>query len=159
MVASVEPIVEYPFRHADQFFKMLDRVDRIHQEAIRQSLFRVGRNSRFDMFRELTTGARSGRFYRYGSLLHQASAPGEFPARLTGKLAASTRYVVRGSDELEVGSQDPSIPYPEYLEGGTRKMKRRPFIEPISNRWAQELAIILVDFSRTALSKGRGTRL
>jgi hypothetical protein len=73
-------------------------------------------------------------------------------------MSRGIRYSVRGIEELEVG---PSIGarYPEYLELGTRKMKRRPYIELISNQFAQQLAILLLQFSRTALSKGRGTRL
>lgn len=70
----------------------------------------------------LTTGAKTGRVYKFRGGLHQASAPGEAPANRTGNLRKSLSFKAR-SHELEFGYQ---APYGKYLEWGTRKMAPRP---------------------------------
>lgn len=86
---------------------------------------------------EVLRGQRSGHVYRkypYKST-YTASAPGEPPARRTGNLrlhwngtidTASSKGGVTVSIVLE--SQER---YSGYLEGGTRKMKARPFHDRI----------------------------
>lgn len=87
------------------------------------------------------TGARSGRVYttyfftdKAGNVRpigsrppHQASAPGEAPARDTGKLIRAMRYNSRrlpnGAEVIVQNEAD----YAMYLEFGTSKMQPRPF--------------------------------
>jgi HK97 gp10 family phage protein len=73
----------------------------------------------------LTTGPRTGRVYTIRGKKHQASAPGEAPARRTGRLAKSVGYKVTGFDELVVGEE---APYASFLENGTGRMKPRPHL-------------------------------
>jgi len=72
-----------------------------------------------DLVEELradTLRKKTGRLYRIKGKSHQASAPGETPARLSGAYSKSAGYTVRGN-ELEFGV---SVPYGEYLEYGTK---------------------------------------
>lgn len=163
MVASVQPFQTIPAEHALAVFRLMDAMPRMTHGAIRRGMYDIGQEARTWLIRRLTTGSRSGRTYRlYGDLrrragktLHKSSAAGEFPARLTGDLARSSDYSVRGSRELEVGT---GPEYSKYLEFGTRFMDRRPFIETTSNQFAQQFALLLVRHTRVALDRGRATR-
>ena len=92
-------------------------------------------------YRRKLSGARTGRVYTTyfftdgaGNVRpighrppHQASAPGEAPARDTGELIRSMRYNskrLRDGAEIIVRNE---APYATYLEYGTSKMLARPF--------------------------------
>ncbi len=163
MVASVQPFQSLPDEHALAVFRLLDKAPLLARQVIRRGLYDIGAEATAYLERRLTTGPRTGRTYRLAGEvrrrarkdLHRASAAGEFPAKLTGDLAKSTDYRVRAARELEVGV---GMPYGPHLEFGTRYMDRRPMIEPTSNQFAQQFAILLVRFSRIALDRGRATR-
>lgn len=72
----------------------------------------------------LTTGKRTGRIYIIRGRKHQASAAGEAPAKLTGRLAKSVGHDVRGK-RLTVGEREP---YAGWLERGTSRMAARPHL-------------------------------
>jgi len=69
----------------------------------------------------ITTGSRSGRMYGK----HQASAPGEPPARLSGKLSKSIEFrrVNQYASSVRVTKE-----YAIFLEYGTGKIQPRPFM-------------------------------
>jgi HK97 gp10 family phage protein len=75
--------------------------------------------------KDLMTGSGSGEIYG----THQASAPGEPPAVLTGNLKNSIRAAAVGdgssSWEVRVGAE-----YGAPLEFGTARMEPRPFMRP-----------------------------
>ncbi|PKN85445.1 MAG: hypothetical protein CVU46_11070 [Chloroflexi bacterium HGW-Chloroflexi-8] len=72
-------------------------------------------------------GAKHGRLYQRGKIVHQASAPSEPPAIDTGHLANSiqAQKVKVGSARINVGAA-----YGVNLELGTSKMAARPFLKP-----------------------------
>lgn len=71
---------------------------------------------------------KTGRVYRRGRVVHQASAPGESPATDTGTLASRVFHSVEaGGMEASVWSD---VNYSVYLEMGTRRMAPRPFLAP-----------------------------
>lgn len=143
-----------PTRHADYYLRVFDDLPEGHRLAIRDALHDSGNEARKWIKRKLTTGRRTGRIYRIFGRNHQASAPGEFPAKLTGKLSRNVRYDVRGAAELEVGIRKfGNVPYPMFLEFGTRKMARRPYIEEASNEFANRLAMELVYYTRVSIVK------
>ncbi len=75
------------------------------------------------------TGKRSGRIYRRGKRIHQASAPGEAPAVDTGFLRTSiAAFNVKREGDDVIGQVAAHAKYAIYLEKGTRKMKPRPFL-------------------------------
>lgn len=56
---------------------------------------------------------------------HRASAPGEAPANLSGVLQQSIRFIVHGSNSMEFGAD---APYAAFLEEGTKRMAKRPYL-------------------------------
>ena len=87
---------------------------------------------------------KSGRIYRYrlnGRLInHQASAPGEPPARLTGKLESSLKIRTPGATSMTYSAGTDEVIYAKFLEEGTIKMAPRPFMSK-SVRDNQGLAV------------------
>ena len=155
MVSSTRRFLSRPTRHGYIAFEFLDRVSIWSLRGIRRALYEIGGEAQRDIVHRLTTGRRTGRFYAYRGRIIQASAPGEHPARRSGKLARSVDYRVRGWYELEVGIRG-NFPfnYPAALEFGTIKMERRPYIEPASNRFGQEMALRLAEFAPVELRRG-----
>lgn len=87
-------------------------------------------------FRSKMEASRGGRVYTHelrtinGRVLpvrkrprgpHKASAPGDFPAKDTGRLINSIRKETT-SDEMTIGT---TMFYARYLKRGTKRMKRR----------------------------------
>ncbi len=83
---------------------------------------------------KIRTGSRSGRVYQTSRGPHQASAPGEPPASLTGDLAASIthRKMTKSSDVISVGSNSyyaKTLEFGGFNEQG-RYIAARPFLYP-----------------------------
>ncbi|WP_312144228.1 hypothetical protein [Brevundimonas sp.] len=79
----------------------------------------------------------SGRIYGK----HQASAPGEPPAKDTGALSANTNaddQIRREGDDL-VGRIVANSAQAEALEKGTERMAARPFLTLLATDYADEL--------------------
>jgi hypothetical protein len=75
----------------------------------------------------IQTGTKSGRLYRRGSRVHQASAPGEAPATDTSFLVNSIGMRPAGKDAYEVKA---AAKYALPLEVGTARVAARPFMVP-----------------------------
>ena len=75
---------------------------------------------------------KSGRFYRYNLngriITHRASAPGEPPARLTGRLENTISTRTPGSTSMTYSAGNDEVIYARFLEEGTVKMEPRPFM-------------------------------
>jgi hypothetical protein len=92
------------------------------------------------------TGARTGRIYttlfftdRFGQVHpygsrppHQASAPGEAPARDSGHLLSMMRVKSENVIGGVIIRYEAHALYAKYLEFGTRNMAPRPFMRPIA---------------------------
>lgn len=93
--------------------------------AIRQTFFWLGKDL-YAGSRDLTKrGPRAGRIYKWHGKKMRASAPGEPPQRISGKLRESIGIKVQGAQSLTFGAK---APYASYLENGTSKMAQRPFL-------------------------------
>lgn len=121
--------------------------DSIFKTGIRNALFEIGRENVRHTRRLIRDPNKNGRIYRIKGRIHQASAPGEAPANLSGKLAKTMGYNVRGSKEMEFGDKEE---YGKYLELGTKnqdgsiRMKRRPHLEKtVDDRGNENAAILL----------------
>lgn len=101
--------------------------------AVKPLIATYGQLLRRDIIRSMVEEPKTGRIYtRPGGRLHQASAPGEAPARDTGKLIDSMK--VRMSDAGWTAVVGASAPYARYLEQGTSRMLPRPAWEPARQR-------------------------
>ena len=85
------------------------------------SWLRRVRNEATITFRAGMLGPHTGRIYRRRGKPHQASAPGEYPAKDTGRLLASLK-AASNPQEAVIGT---NMPYSKWLREGTRKMARR----------------------------------
>lgn len=84
-------------------------------------------------FADGMNGSHSGRTYiRPGGRVHQASAPGEFPAKDSGALLKSIGTEVTAT-YMRVGT---NMPYSIYLRYGTSKMAPRKMSkEALTETW------------------------
>lgn len=100
---------------------------RLHKKGMRKSLNEIGLEVREEDRKLIKSPPKTGRIYYIKKLKrhHQASAPGEAPANMIGKLARSAGYRTRNHQEMEVGER---VPYAKFLEIGTKKMKPRPHL-------------------------------
>ena len=101
------------------------------KEGVRQGLLAVGPEIKKEVVRLIKGHPNSGRYYIINDKLHQASAPGEPPADLTGNLADSVNYTMRGSDTLIIGDRADMAPYGKWLEGFVpNRIAPRPHLLP-----------------------------
>lgn len=119
--------------------------------GIRQALQKTGKTLRDYARKEiLDKTKKTGRIYHYMdvkrlkrggikmfSRAHRASAPGEFPANLSGALQKSIKWTVVSYKEIDFGA---TAPYAGYLENGTSRMLPRPFLKMSINN-NQKIAI------------------
>ncbi len=108
--------------------KNLSYTEHSFNTGLRNALFDIGQLATFKANTMINSGGRTGRVYFINGSAHQASAPGEAPANLTGKLAKSLNYDVHGVEEVQWGS---TINYGRWLEEGTRKMRPRPSLSVV----------------------------
>lgn len=109
-------------------FKMYRKIFSIGfmtNKKLHQALFEIGKENVRHM-ENLMMGVKTGHIYKIKGNLHQASAPGEAPAILTGEVVRSLYYEVRGHKELEFGAK---AKHAGWLEKGTKNMDPRPFVE------------------------------
>lgn len=116
------------FNHFAQYAAVLEPTART---IVRTTIHRI--ESRV---KGLLSGSRSGRIYRrgiHGTIVHQASAPGEPPATDTGNLAHSigARMIGRTEGEVTVSAE-----YAAVLELGGVHMAPRPYFAPaVAAEW------------------------
>lgn len=101
-----------------------------HQNNIRASLKSHGLEAKKALKNITSTGTRSGRFYTYRGRKYQASAPGEPPAKRSGRLSESFIYKSRPLELViaNTARSEDGAPYPIFLEEGTnRGLDPRPY--------------------------------
>lgn len=96
-----------------------------------------------ELVRILTTGPRTGRVYTIRGKKHQASAPGEPPAKLTGRLAKSAGYRAVGPEYMQVGEE---AFYAGWLEQGTSRMAERPHLRVAVDRTSTDVMNTLIRY-------------
>lgn len=107
----------------------LNRLTDKHRRHIRRELNSHGVEVTKELKNVVSTGSRSGRVYFYRGTPYRASAPGEPPAKRSGRLAEGFRHKARRM-ELVIGNtafSKKGFPYPLALVEGTIKMKPRPY--------------------------------
>ncbi len=121
----------------------------VHTDHIKKELKNYGTDITKELKRVVSTGTRTGRIYRIKGKSHQASAEGEAPAKLTGRLSNSFRYKSSSWKQLLVGStafSDKGFPYPKHLE----ENMNRPFWDVTNRDNAYKLHRNLLSLRRKA---------
>ena len=95
------------------------------QKGIANALHEIGAENVRHVRKLIYSPPKTGRIYIINGRRHQASAPGEAPANLTGSLAKSADYKVTGSAFMEFGEREE---YGRYLEDGTTNIAPRPHV-------------------------------
>lgn len=103
------------------------------KKALRSHALRT----RSDFINEYNNGTKTGRFYGR----HRASASGETPARITGKLGRG--FVFNANNTTSTFGTNTE--YGKFLEFGTRKMKPRNGVLQAINKNMQTLELDLLD--------------
>lgn len=114
-------------------FKNITAIESRTKEGIRRSFYKIGKDLNYTAKRIILDEAKNGRVYRYNingkRIVHISSAPMQSPASLTGKLVNSIDHVVNGSYSMEFGAgNNADVNYAGYLERGTLKMAKRPYL-------------------------------
>lgn len=121
----------------------IKNLNNIFRDGIRKGLQQsgmdiAGKSSRVNdgLIKQDMNSPKSGRAYNVSvgksgrklkrSRVHIASAAGEAPAVISGKLRKSVYFLVQGSDQLRIGA---NTPYARFLEDGTKKMAARPYLK------------------------------
>jgi HK97 gp10 family phage protein len=119
-----------------QNFKIYEHLDHItdqFKEGIHEAYIEISKYLK-DTVKKSFRDEKSGRIYSIrvnGRIIpHQASAPGEAPAILTGKLDRSIETKTSGYTDLRFSAGGGDVNYAGYLEEGTSKMEPRPYMRP-----------------------------
>ncbi len=104
-----------------------------YQRGISKGFYFLGRFLVLKTKDAIKNPPKTGRIYRLSGALkrragrsfHQASAPGEAPANLTGDLRRGVSSITVGCESLTFGYSSDTL-YGRFLELGTRKMEPRP---------------------------------
>jgi hypothetical protein len=134
----------------------IDELAKRSNVGIRKGFYYLGRDLVATSKKLIRKKPKTGRTYFIRKVIggrlvrHVASAPGEAPARITGALLNSLDFNVSGADRMEFGSKrktqflqraigagftvrgtrKTNIEYPKFLELGTKKMAKRPYLLP-----------------------------
>lgn len=101
------------------------------EQAVAETVFDVATDTHAFAVQGIQQGPKTGRVYRRGTVTHQASAPGQYPATDTGRLVSSVRMLPDGETAYVVGT---NVQYGPMLEFGTSKMAARPWLLPSFER-------------------------
>lgn len=96
---------------------------RVQERALHNALMDIGSDVTELIAKYILGPPKTGRIYIINGRPHQASAPFESPAELTGRLRRSINFSARGGRQLTIGE---SAPYAAALEMGTRDNRILP---------------------------------
>jgi hypothetical protein len=118
--------------------------------GIRRGLHEIGVENRRHLRKLIRDKNKTGRLYTIRGKIHQASAPGEAPANLTGALANTAGFKVSGHYQCEFGDRQE---YGKYLEDGTSKMKPRPHVGRTAEEKERDNYNSLAEHTKEAITK------
>lgn len=115
----------YTNKRSKRVLVKFNKHEELHKQGIENALEDLGDIVGRENERIITTGARTGRLYRFNGRDHRASAPGQAPANRTGRLHKSYTYEAHGWQTMTIGEE---ADYAGFLENGTRRMAPRPHL-------------------------------
>lgn len=113
----------------NQLLGQLQRLGAVAEEVIEETLFDIATDTQAEAVKGINGPPKSGRVYQKSNpnRTHTASAPGQYPASDTGRLASSVRMLPDGPVAYVVGT---NVAYGPMLEFGTSRMGARPWLLP-----------------------------
>lgn len=133
------------------FYKKIHSIKENTEEGIRLAMLEIGKHMRDDAKKYIEEEPKTGRLYNIGrNKTHRASAPGESPANLTGRLKESIGYKTTG-EELELGAK---AKYSKFLEEGTSKIKPRPYLKRAIRENEKDAYNYLMQYLKQELTSG-----
>jgi HK97 gp10 family phage protein len=130
---------------------MIKRLVPHSDKAISNALHEIGADNVKHLRGLIKAKDKTGTVYIVRGRRHIASAPGEPPASLSGRLSRTAGYIVRGTTQVEFGDK---APYGKFLEEGTVNMDPRPHVERTVNDKARDTRNSLIEHTqRTVLKK------
>lgn len=145
------------FQNRNRLNIALGGMARAVRPQIARALHRGGLMIENEAVQGIIDPPKTGRIYpskhRKGAM-HQASAPGEFPAADSGRLHQSiTTVKVRDDDNAVVVETGANAPYAIMLEYGTSKMEPRPFMTPSYRNNRDRIRTMVQDATAQAIRK------
>jgi hypothetical protein len=141
--------IKADFKNRKTFGTIRKAGKRFHA-GIRAGLHEIGVENRRHLRKLIRSKNKTGRLYPFRGRLHQASAPGEAPANMTGSLANTAGFRVSGHYQCEFGDREE---YGKFLEEGTQKMKPRPHVARTAKEKERDNYNSLSFHTQTAITK------
>ena len=91
---------------------------------------------------EIEVLSKPGSGKKYKALPNRSSSPGETPAPQSGRLRQEWEDETIIGENRVTSRLRTSLAYAEYLENGTGKMAKRPFVDPIKKKAEPEVVKI-----------------
>ena len=109
--------------------EQLQDLGKVGEEVIEDTITDLVMDTHANAVDGIQRGPKTGHIYRRGTVTHQASAPGQYPASDTGRLASNVRFELPSGGNM-TGRVGTNIQYGAYLEFGTSRMEARPWLLP-----------------------------
>lgn len=113
--------------------RQLDAIKEVGENVVLETITDIVTDTHALAVAGINGGPKTGRTYKRGNVLHQSSAPGQYPASDKGILAGSVRKELPAIGNM-VGRVGTNTFYGPMLEFGTSKMASRPWLMPSFER-------------------------
>lgn len=113
----------------DDFLKDLKKISDGNEKELGKLLAQASFETHGEAVRNISSGGRSGKVYKRGSVSHQASAAGEFPKTDTGELVRNITIERQSNLSYTVGSRQ-GAPHGYYLEMKSPLKGGRKWLQP-----------------------------
>ena len=138
-------------------FKYISHIEKGTKKGIEQAFYKIGKDLKHTARRLILDEIKTGRLYKYNiggkRIVHISSAPNQSPASVSGKLVNSIDTNINGGSSMEFGAGNSTLDYAKYLELGTIKMAKRPYLIRSINLNERNNYVSLQDKIEKELSK------
>lgn len=125
--------------NGDRAIRRLEAISPAVINAVNKSLAEDTVKMDADIKSSIQKGGRSGRKYKRRTIVHQASAKGEFPKSDTGSLVAGQRFRVKRSSAIIKAEIENRAEHAKYLEFKPTSSGGRPFMRPSARKWTPKI--------------------
>jgi phage gpG-like protein len=124
--------VKVDLQGMNDLLSKLQALGAVSKQVIEETIFDLATETQALAIQGINRGGSGQTYEKYNPRrTHTASAPGQYPATDTGRLASSVRVDVQGPTAYVVGT---NVAYGPMLEFGTVKMAARPWLFPSFER-------------------------